>query len=126
MLASIGSLDAIQRCCGWCLCAQVGEEDYNQDGKPELIRFTATAQSRYPVTSFKLLLQFSYALQVGSMGQSAILLEESQQLTPGAVTRTSYCSSSTPGDSWCRTHSVFSAESATPQCRRHVQLMCSK
>jgi hypothetical protein len=44
--------------------AQVGEEDYNQDGKPELIRFTATAQSRYPVNSFKLLLQFSYTLQV--------------------------------------------------------------
>lgn len=43
---------------------QVGEEDYNQDGKPELIRFTATAQSRYPVNSFKLLLQFSYILQV--------------------------------------------------------------
>lgn len=46
------------------MCAQVGEEDYNQDGKPELIRFTATAQSRYPVNSFKMLLQFSYALQV--------------------------------------------------------------
>jgi hypothetical protein len=46
-------------------CVQVGEEDYNQDGKPELIRFTATAQSRYPVNSFRLLLQFSYVLQVG-------------------------------------------------------------
>lgn len=42
---------------------QVGEEDYNQDGKPEVIRFTATAQSRYPVNSFKMLLQFSYSLQ---------------------------------------------------------------
>lgn len=48
-----------------CGCSrQVGEEDYNQDGKPELVRFTVTAQSRYPVNSFKLLLQFSYVLQV--------------------------------------------------------------
>ena len=46
--------------------AQVGEEDYNQDGKPELIRFTATAQSRYPVSGFKLLLQFSYVLKVSA------------------------------------------------------------
>lgn len=43
----------------------MGEEDYNFDGKPELIRFTITAQSRFPVNSFKMLLQFSYALQVG-------------------------------------------------------------
>jgi hypothetical protein len=43
----------------------VGEEDYNFDGKPELIRFAITAQSRFPVNSFKMLLQFSYTLQVG-------------------------------------------------------------
>lgn len=48
------------------LHSQVGEEDYNQDGKPELIRFTATAQSRYPVHGLKMLLQFSYVLQVST------------------------------------------------------------
>lgn len=44
----------------------MGEEDYNFDGKPELIRFTITAQTRFPVNSFKMLLQFSYALQVSA------------------------------------------------------------
>lgn len=46
------------------LCMQVGEEDANHDGKPDLIRFVLTAQSRVPVHSVKLLLQMSYSLQV--------------------------------------------------------------
>jgi hypothetical protein len=52
---------------------QVGEEDYNQDGKPELIRFTATAQSQHPVNSFKMLLQFSYTLQVSAVARTVFL-----------------------------------------------------
>lgn len=55
--------------CLWCSTAplsllQVGEEDYNQDGKPDLIRFVASVQSPVPVNSIKLLLQFSYTLKV--------------------------------------------------------------
>ncbi|WIA35027.1 hypothetical protein OEZ86_003518 [Tetradesmus obliquus] len=42
---------------------QVGEEDYNFDGKPDMIRFVASVQSPIPVHSMKLLLQFSYATQ---------------------------------------------------------------
>ncbi len=47
------------------LHAQVTEEDYNFDGKPDQIRFRATVQSLQQVYSAKLLLQFSYQLQVG-------------------------------------------------------------
>jgi hypothetical protein len=46
------------------LLLQVGEEDYNFDGKPDMIRFVAAVQSPIPVHSVKLLLQFSYATQV--------------------------------------------------------------
>jgi hypothetical protein len=46
------------------LLLQVGEEDYNFDGKPDMIRFVAAVQSPIPVHSMKLLLQFSYATQV--------------------------------------------------------------
>lgn len=45
------------------MCAQVGEEDWDQDGKTDLIRFVARAQSPVPVHSVKLLLQFSYTLK---------------------------------------------------------------
>eukprot|EP00877_Chromochloris_zofingiensis_P012890 jgi/Chrzof1/7855/Cz02g38290.t1 len=42
---------------------QVGEEDYNFDGKPETIRFIARIQSATAVNSVKLLLQFQYSLK---------------------------------------------------------------
>eukprot|EP00879_Flechtneria_rotunda_P010982 GHRR01011475.1.p1 GENE.GHRR01011475.1~~GHRR01011475.1.p1 ORF type:complete len:315 (+),score=105.62 GHRR01011475.1:284-1228(+) len=42
---------------------QVGEEDYNQDGKPDMIRFIAAIKSPVLVSSLKLVLQFSYVLQ---------------------------------------------------------------
>lgn len=44
--------------------AQAGEEDWNFDGKPEVIRFTARVSSAQPIHSVKLLLQFTYTLQV--------------------------------------------------------------
>jgi hypothetical protein len=53
-------------------CLQFGEEDYNQDGKPELIRITVTAQSQHPVNSFKMLLQFSYNLQVSDVAHTIL------------------------------------------------------
>lgn len=43
---------------------QSGEEDMNFDGKPDMIRFIATAQSAVPVYGVKLLLQFRYQLKV--------------------------------------------------------------
>lgn len=43
---------------------QGAEQDTNFDGKPDSIHFTATVQSPAPVYGVKLLLQFSYQLQV--------------------------------------------------------------
>lgn len=47
-----------------CLLLQVGQEDWNLDGKPDLLRFVAEVQSAIDVHSLKLVLQLSYALQV--------------------------------------------------------------
>lgn len=52
---------------------QVGEEDYNFDGKPDMIRFTARIASAMPVHSVKLLLQFNYTLKVCCVWDVALL-----------------------------------------------------
>ncbi|KAF8056360.1 TMEM231 [Scenedesmus sp. PABB004] len=62
---------------------QVGEEDGNHDGKPDLIRFTARVRSPVPVHSCKLLLQFTYALQ--ARRRRLLLLQQASPLPAGAV-----------------------------------------
>jgi hypothetical protein len=62
------------------LLLQVGEEDYNFDGKPDMIRFVAAVQSPIPVHSLKLLLQFSYATQVRLMAETGRHLQEATLL----------------------------------------------
>lgn len=79
-----------ERCVGffssntWLQCVlpmQVTEEDYNFDGKPDQIRFKATAQSLQQVYSAKLLLQFSYQLQVGTaVARMTVLLPSAMPL----------------------------------------------
>jgi hypothetical protein len=48
----------------WWFLLQVGHEDWNLDGKADLLRFVAEVQSPIDVHSLKLVLQLSYALQV--------------------------------------------------------------
>ena len=49
---------------------QVGELDPNQDGQPDIIHFKAKLASPTPVHSVKLLLQFTYTLQVRDWGEA--------------------------------------------------------
>jgi hypothetical protein len=48
---------------------QVGEEDINYDGKPDVIEFSARIQSDIPVYAVRALLQFSYFFDVGGRWQ---------------------------------------------------------
>lgn len=43
---------------------QVGEEDINFDGKPDVVDFMATVQNDAPVYGVKALLQFRYSFEV--------------------------------------------------------------
>ena len=43
---------------------QVAEEDFNHDGKPDLITFTANIQSKFPIQGIRALFQFQYQYTV--------------------------------------------------------------
>lgn len=66
-------------------CTQVGEEDFNEDGRPDLIRFVARLHSPVPVHSVKLLLQFSYVLQgVGHLRMHSLAYISGASAQPGS------------------------------------------
>lgn len=50
---------------------QYSEEDINFDGKPDIITFSASVQSKVPIHGVQALLQFHYSFSVG--GHSAFL-----------------------------------------------------